>query len=578
MTSIYSPVSSYGWQLRLDWELLSQSVPANTSTLRLSLYLFAATVPAANVHWDPSMNGFYRLTGDAAVTRYQYSYSAVGWYLLAERELTLDHAADGRLSAELAAEWDRGGISATYIPQHLTLSGQITLPQLPRASGLTAPDFVIGEPGTVTLTRADPSYTHRLTYAFCGETGVACESSDQPVIPWTPPASLALLLPDSDSGTLTLTLETFSDGVSVGTSTAQVRLSVAESVRPTLGQLTVARDNSGTAASAVAAWVQGYSRAIVTFSGAAAAPGTEIVSYSVTAAGQTVTGNPARTPTLTEAQTVLTCTVTDSRGRVSAPQTVTVTLLPYFAPTLSAPALYRSTDGEPDESGSGLTACASLSFAPLGGANSCTLTAQFRPHGGTWSTPVSVTPDTPQTVTDQLSPQVAYEARLTAADSLGSRAVFTAEIPTDSVTLHLREGGRGAAFGKYAEQDGLLDIAWGVRVGGSLTKADLPGSRAMFAQSFTLPGNGTRTAVYDADTLSGFVMSSGWANIGFGSLHYVSGCVNGSYTTLTQLWAHVNAPEITFTQDAPRITFRNRTATDINVTFLLTFGRITAWE
>ena len=37
---------------------------------------------------------------------------------------------------------------------------------------------------------------------------------------------------------------------------------------------------------------------------------------------------------------------------------------------------------------------------------------------------------------------------------------MTLNIPTAAVTLNLRSGGRGAAFGKYAEKDDTLQLAW----------------------------------------------------------------------------------------------------------------------
>ena len=46
-------------------------------------------------------------------------------------------------------------------------------------------------------------------------------------------------------------------------------------------------------------------------------------------------------------------------------------------------------------------------------------------------------------------------------DSLGGSRTVTVTVPTASVAMNLRAGGRGAAFGKYAEADDTVDFgAW----------------------------------------------------------------------------------------------------------------------
>ena len=54
-------------------------------------------------------------------------------------------------------------------------------------------------------------------------------------------------------------------------------------------------------------------------------------------------------------------------------------------------------------------------------------------------------------------------ALLVLTDSLGNSTEFEENIPTEQVAFHLKEGGQGAAFGKAAEQDELLDVAWDAR-------------------------------------------------------------------------------------------------------------------
>ena len=67
-----------------------------------------------------------------------------------------------------------------------------------------------------------------------------------------------------------------------------------------------------------------------------------------------------------------------------------------------------------------------------------------------------------------------YEVELSAEDTVGNVRVVRYTAATSRVTLHLRAGGMGAAFGKYAEQE-ALECVWpavfygDVAVSGALT-------------------------------------------------------------------------------------------------------------
>ena len=52
-----------------------------------------------------------------------------------------------------------------------------------------------------------------------------------------------------------------------------------------------------------------------------------------------------------------------------------------------------------------------------------------------------------------------YEVELSAEDTVGNVRVVRYTAATSRVTLHLRAGGMGAAFGKYAEQE-ALECVW----------------------------------------------------------------------------------------------------------------------
>ena len=86
----------------------------------------------------------------------------------------------------------------------------VELPQIPRASNV----FVlygntIGSQIDIGISRAVSSFTHTLTWRFGGRTGTIAESSSSASITWTPPLDLSSQIPNSESGTGTLTCITY---------------------------------------------------------------------------------------------------------------------------------------------------------------------------------------------------------------------------------------------------------------------------------------------------------------------------------------------------------------------------------
>ena len=59
----------------------------------------------------------------------------------------------------------------------------------------------------------------------------------------------------------------------------------------------------------------------------------------------------------------------------------------------------------------------------------------------------------------EISTDRSYIALLVLTDSLGNSARYEENIPTERVAFHLKEGGNGAAFGKVAETEYVLELA-----------------------------------------------------------------------------------------------------------------------
>lgn len=460
MESIYSSKSTYGWQLRLDYTV-SQSTADNASTLALSLYLWDGTGESWN---EAAQSCYYTLQGARTYNPYHYTDAQKNtWIALGTKQVTVSHAADGTGSVTLSADWHSGFTSA-YTPEELSLSRAVSLPAIPRASTMTVPaEMTMGRSYTFPITAASSSFTHTVRWAFGSLSGTLSGNSWKPA-----PATLGPQIPTALSGTVTLTLETYSGGTKVGSRSYEARLRLPDYTPSASLTVTPESDNA-----AVASWdvaVQGFSRLRYTLSGSSSY-GASVTAREMRCQGQVYTAASGVTDVLGGVDGALAFRVRDSRGVWSAGGEKTVTVYPYGVPAFTESSAVRCrADGTADENGGYLKVRAAASVSPVGGRNALTLRARWRAaSGGGWSDYTALTAGQDAVLETGLSPRESCRVELTASDGAGSARTVEHLVPTAAVALHLRAGGQGAAFGKYAEHDRALELAedWTLRLHGA---------------------------------------------------------------------------------------------------------------
>ena len=151
------------------------------------------------------------------------------------------------------------------------------------------------------------------------------------------------------------------------------------------------------------------------------------------------------------------CTVTDSRG-LTAWEDFNIALLEYAPPALVGADLFRSDgEGAAADGGAHIAGVARARYSELGGLNSVTLKGYWKSVGGGYGAGETLTVGAVGLVTGnvEISADRSYIALLVLTDSLGNSARYEENIPTEKVAFHLKEGGKGAAFGKYSEKEAL---------------------------------------------------------------------------------------------------------------------------
>lgn len=457
------------YKLRVDWSQ-SKNVSANTSTVTCKLYLVN--------DWSLNISGRSDNTctiDGSAQTFSSPAISSTGTHLLGTVSRTVNHASDGGKSLTISAVFQiRATLSGTYYGT-ITASANITLDSIPRTSSVSAGNMTLGSVGKINISRASSSFTHTLTYSFGNTSGTIATKTTATSVSWTPSLSLANQIPNATSGTCTITCTTYNGNTNIGAKTCTLSLSVPASVKPTISSLSAARID-GEVPSAWGIYVQTKSKVKLTINGAAGSYGSTIKSYSITGGGYSGSASTLTTGFLNNSGTItFKATVTDSRGRVSAEASVSITVTayspPYFNSSLSQRCL---SNGTLDDDGTYIHALVSFGYSTCGGKNTLKTSVQYKQVSAEQWTDAGVTFAGNTVFTygkGQISTETSYDVRYTLEDAFSSISVQEI-VSTAAVVMDFKSGGKGVAIGKVSESDNTFEVAenWDVKVYGMLLK------------------------------------------------------------------------------------------------------------
>lgn len=397
------------------------------------------------------------------------SYPAAPWTLN-----NIAGNADGTKSVNISANfqcftWDGKGGSGWSV----NASQNVTLRTIPRTSSVSMPATAMGSAGTISISRASSSFTHTLSYAFGSASGTIATKTTATSVSWTPPTSLASPIPNSTSGTCTLTCYTYNGNTLVGTSTTTVSLSVPASIKPTITGITATRVD-GTVPSSWGIYVQTKSKVTLAITGAVGAGGSTISSYSITGGGLSYTASSVTTGFLnTSGSITFSGKVCDSRGRWSDESTVTITVVPYAAPRFNSYSTQRCTSaGASSSNGTYAKSTVGFSYWSCSGKNTITTAVAYKKSSDSSYTNagVSFTSGTQFIFGDgNLNTDFSYDIRFTLTDAFGTVTVVDS-LSTASVLMDFKAGGTGLAVGKVSETDSCFEVSenWDVKVYGML--------------------------------------------------------------------------------------------------------------
>lgn len=438
----------------------SQSVSGNYSKVRI---LWKSTQSGA------SYNG-YTLTGYYWVAKNGGSETkySVGTTLpksstktIVDKTITVDHRTDGTGSVKVRTSLDTG-ISAGTI----TKSESLTLDTIPRATQPTvsASSVYMGAAVTINTPRASSSFTHDLAYSFAGGSYVSIDTGVGTSKSWTVP-DLASKIPKAISGVCTIRCITKQGSTTIGTKTVSLTLKVPTSVVPTISAVNHSEAVEGLAAQ-FGAYVQNKSKLSVSIT-AAGAKGSTITDYEATFAGTKYTGKSWTSAAIKSSGTLtLKVRVKDSRGRWSAYESVSITVLAYSPPEIWGFSAYRcNADGTANDSGTYMAVAYNYNVTPLGDKNTAAAAVKYKRSTDTSYTELltdtALRAQKTQVSTVVFSTDYQYDVQLTLEDWFGAVSPSYTVLPSDKVIMDIKANGLGIAFGKTAESDGV-DFGWDI--------------------------------------------------------------------------------------------------------------------
>lgn len=382
------------------------------------------------------------------------------------KDFVVPHNGDGTktVGIKISVGLNAGGYGSSMV------AFDLPLPTIARASTVNDVTGTLGSAMTININRKNSAFKHTVKYNFGSLSGTIATNVDTSVS-WTPPLNLATAMPNKTSDWGNITVETYSGSSKIGSATCRLTLNVPDSVKPTLGSITLTDSNATVKnlLNTANTFAQVMSNIQVTFNNASGAYGSTISSYRAEIVGknQSTNSNNGFLGMMNFNGTVtIRATVTDSRGRTSNAVDVKVTVINYFTPQISF-TLQRS-----GSSSTTLTVTRNARIAPLtvGGKqkNKMIISFKYKEHsaanyttdtgsaGGTWTTIDNLT-NSRANLAATFSTLKTYDIIGKIEDAFTSYE-FIATVGTEKFPVAIRPDRVG--FGKTPENANAVDSDW----------------------------------------------------------------------------------------------------------------------
>lgn len=466
-TSVYDVGDAFPNRIRVEWSS-SQSVANNTSTI----YWTVTSAGGYGGHWVMAGPITVSIAGVTVVSRADRFKMYVN-QTLCSGSFTLTHNSDGTQSFSAWAE----AALYTYAISSTRYDYYIDLPQIPRASSISASGSTMDSPITIQISKAVSSFAHTLVWYFGNKNGTIVSQTSNSSVTWTPLSEqLASQIPNSESGTGTLTCITYNGNTEVGRKSINFTLKVPSDVRPSISAFTSSiastkpsgcglyvKNNSTVQWAVSASGIYGSTIRKCVISGPNLSYTSTVSSRSYRATSATLTTCGTKTYTVT---------ITDSRGR-TATKTQSIYVSDYNPPVITSANSFRSdVNGTLNGSGEYVTHKLTSSFYTLNGKNNIKIEAfSKKSSDSTYSNSVIIKNDSSNTVNytytypnSSFKADTKYDFKIVISDSVGQYAIVYTHVGTKNLPINIASDNNSIAIGGFAQKSinniGRFDCAW----------------------------------------------------------------------------------------------------------------------
>ena len=407
--------------------------------------------------------------GDGEIVNASVNIGTNSSLLIFGKDYVVNHDGNGNKTVNISFKVDInvGGYGSA------TVSLSIPLPQIHRASDVSASTGTIGSAMTINISRKNSAFTHTVKYSFGSKSGTIATNVGTSCS-WTPPADLATVIPNATAGIGGITVDTYSGSTKIGSKTAQLILNVPSSMTPSLGSITLTDSNTAVKnlLNTANTFAEIVSDIKVAFNDATGVQGSTITGYhaEIVNKNQSTSANNGNLGLMKwNGSAQVKAWVVDSRGRSSNAVTTNITVLEYFLPTLT----FTAIRGDTNQSSDKIVVSRTAKIAPLkiGNVqkNSFKLSFKTAPFGTT-----TYTADTGAGVNDKVTNTLtnskatlsgtfdigkSYEVYGVLEDALTSSGTVKAPpVSPEKMVMGMAE--TAVSFGKYPENTNAVDSDW----------------------------------------------------------------------------------------------------------------------
>lgn len=441
--------------LRFSWSAGTQSLVNNNTPVSWRLELIATSSGQINStaakKWSVTVNGVaYSGTNTVGIGNNSTKLLASGTTVIA-------HNSNGTKTFSYSFSQEFG---ITFSGTSITTksgSGTGTLDQILRKSTLTASNGTLGTAQTLTISRANSTFTHTLTYVCGNASGTIATKTTSTSVSFTPPLSLASQNIQGTSVSLSITLTTYSGNTAIGTDTKHISCAIPASIKPSISSVTIKEASS--AVPSGFPYIQNKSQLNIVVA-ASGSYGSTITSKS-SINGITYTGTNITTNVINAAgELSLVTTVTDSRGR-TATRTDPITIFAYSNPVANGSLIRCNSAGAEDEQGEYMKISYNVSVLPLNQSNAKVFKIQYKKTSETAYTTININATSYTTSGERIiaaDSGSTYDVIISAADSF-VETKKNLVLSTAYTIFNVKADGTGFSFGKVAEKSNAVEFA-----------------------------------------------------------------------------------------------------------------------